>query len=100
MKTDLTNYLAKSTSYFSEGHLECWFKDKYIALSQDEIKYQLNVNHDNSLELENAENELGRKLTDKENDSVIERFVFCVLDDIEFINDSARGYWDSLEELN
>ena len=76
------DFLAVATpqkfSDMAENHLECW-KDRYYKMNKKEISFDLNVNHDDSLEIESVETDLGRKLTDSENGYVIDKFHKAVL---------------------
>ena len=65
----------------AESHIECW-KDRYWRKSKSDISFDLNVNHDNSLEIEQVETELGRELTDKENSRLITLFHSSILKNI------------------
>ncbi len=96
----LEEFLNKDSHYFSEGHLEGWFKDKYLGLTKKEVKTLLKVEHDNSLEIESAENEIGRELTDIEKKKVIKKFRKSVIKNIKFRREIAIKYWDSLDNLN
>ncbi len=62
----------------AESHIECW-KDRYFRKSKADIRFDLTVNHDNSLEIEMVETDLKRELTDKERDIVINKFHSSVL---------------------
>lgn len=100
MKKDFRKFIDKGTHYFSEGHLEVWFTEKYLGQTKDDIHYMLSSEHDDSLEIENAENELERELKDKEKSFLSTYFIGSVIENIEFSNDIAVGYWDSLDKLN
>ena len=97
---DLTDFLAKYDSYFSEGHLMSWFTSQYLGLTKTEIKYKLEREHDNTGETENAEQEIGRKLTDKEIEKLEKRFFKAVYKAIEFKRGIAIGYYDSIGNFN
>lgn len=58
----------------AESHYDAWKTryDKYRSKGQ--IKTDLYVNHDPSLEIEAAEEKLGRELTDKEQNSFLDKF--------------------------
>lgn len=57
----------------AESHIDAW-KDRYFRKSKRDIRFDLNVNHDPSLEIEAAEELLGRKLTISEYDRLIRDF--------------------------
>ena len=72
-KRDLINYIAENMEAIAESHLECW-EDRYKKHSCEDLRRDLEFNHDDSLEKESAEDQLKRKLTDDENDYLISRF--------------------------
>ncbi len=58
----------------AESHIEAW-SERYGKLSsKKEVEFVLNVNHDPSLEIEDAEERLGRELTIAENDILVKKF--------------------------
>ena len=58
----------------AQGHLESW-SDRYNNYkTKKEVEFDLNVNHDPSLEIERAEEDLKRELTTEENDKLISLF--------------------------
>ena len=58
----------------AESHIDAW-KDRYSKLSsKKDVEFDLNVNHDPSLEIESAEELLGRELTIAENDMLVRKF--------------------------
>ena len=88
--SDLKTFINNTIKDTAESHLEAWAKrySDYKRVSQ--VRFDLNVNHDNSLEIEYAEEELKRKLNDKENDFLVERFHIEVCKQCKkFIN---KGY--------
>lgn len=62
----------------AESHIECW-KDRYFRKSKKDIRFDLEVNHDISLEIEIVEQDLGRELTDKERRTVESKFINAVV---------------------
>lgn len=62
----------------AESHIEGW-SSRYEDKSKEEVEYDLNVNHDDILEIEIIEEELGRELNDEERDIVSEKFIEEVL---------------------
>ena len=75
LKTLLTDtYLSE----MAESHIECW-KDRYFRKSKKDIRFDLEVNHDISLEIEIVEQDLGRELTDKERRTVESKFINAVV---------------------
>jgi hypothetical protein len=99
-KRKFNEYISKDDSWFSEGHLQGWFMGQYHGKSRSEIKFNLEVNHDNSLEIENCTEEIGRELTDNEEIRLLKRFYKAIYNNIEFRNGIAIGYYDSLNNLN
>lgn len=65
IKKDLKEFLKNNLYGMAESHLDCW-KDRYFGYTKARLEFDLSINHDDSLEIENAENELNRKLTDNE----------------------------------
>jgi hypothetical protein len=95
MSDDFKAFLGKDDSYFSEGHLMGWFNEQYRSKTLDEVRYNLNVNHDVSSEWDNAENELGRELNEVEKEALTERFNEAVLNSLVTKNDVVIGFTDS-----
>lgn len=93
-------FIKKDDHYFSEGHLSCWFSKMYKGKDKAEVKFQLETQHDNSLEIENCENEIERKLTDKEIAKLENKFYKAVYKAIEWKRGIAVGWYDSLNKLN
>jgi len=71
---DLKLYTDKEINNMAESHIECW-KDRYYRKSKSDIRYDLIVNHDNSLEVERVEEDLKRKLNDDEINFLNEKFI-------------------------
>lgn len=95
LETLLTNDYKEG---MAESHHMSWFS-RHIGQSKEEIIFDLKVNHDDSLEIENTENELERKLTDFEIDYLIEVFHNSIIDNTEFINNTVVGWWDTCGDL-
>lgn len=72
-KNDFTKFIKNNMKGMVEIHLEAWEK-RYFNYDPSELEYDLSVNHDPSLEVEYAENELKRKLSNKEYDYLIFKF--------------------------
>ena len=71
----------------SESHLEGWAEryGKYKKVS--DVRFDLNVNHDPSLEIEKIEELLGRKLNTQESDYLVEIFnMFVVKNCKKYLN--------------
>ena len=83
-KKVLTNNLLNG---MSESHLEGWAEryGKYKKVS--DVRIDLNVNHDPSLEIEKIEELLGRELNTQESDYLVEIFnMFVVKNCKKYIN--------------
>lgn len=72
----------------AESHLEAWKEryDKYRTKAQ--ARFDLNVNHDISLEIESAEEDLERKLNSVEYADLESRFNIKV---VKMFNPNRRG---------
>lgn len=74
---DLKKYVADEINTMAESHIECW-KDRYFRKSKKDIRFDLIMNHDNSLEVETTEEDLKRKLTDGETNFLNRKFIMEV----------------------
>jgi len=57
----------------AESHLDVW-KERYCTKTKKQARFDLDMNHDPSCEIEDAEEELKRKLTDEEYNYLVEAF--------------------------
>lgn len=73
IKKDLKEFLQNNLYGMAESHLECW-KDRYFGYTKQRLEFDLNVNHDDSLEIEYTEDQLNRELADNETDYLIRQF--------------------------
>ncbi len=73
IKKDLKNYLRNNLEGMAESHLDAW-KDRYFGYTKKRLAWDLELNHDDSLEIENAEETLKRKLSDNETGYLIRQF--------------------------
>ena len=74
LKTDFKELLASDlVSNLAENHVECW-KERYAGKSKAQMTFDLDMNHDDSLEIENAEEALKRKLSDNEIKTFVNKF--------------------------
>jgi hypothetical protein len=62
-----------------DSHIEAWSERYSSYTSKKEVEFDLNVNYDPSIEIENSEEELGRKLTNEENDMLVKKFNKAVI---------------------
>lgn len=60
-KEKFLNYIKQNISGITESHLDCWFNERYQLKNKDSIEFDLNVNHDDNLEIENLEIEFLEK---------------------------------------
>jgi len=83
-KKVLTNDLLNG---MSESHLEGW-SERYAEYKKvSDVRIDLNVNHDPSIEIEKIEELLGRKLNTQESDYLVEIFnMFVVKNCKKYIN--------------
>lgn len=70
---DLQAYIDKYIESVAESHLEAW-KERYFGYTKERLEYDLSVNHDDSLEIESAEYELKRELTEDEKTYLTQKF--------------------------
>lgn len=71
---DLRKHIENEIKYSAKHHLESWAKRYAGYKTVSSVRFDLKMNHDNSLEFEHAEESLGRKLNDKERELLTERF--------------------------
>lgn len=76
---DLQSIIDEHMVGLAEIHIECW-EDRYSRKTAEDIRYDLNVNYDCSLELEFFEDKLGRELTSQEEQIITSKFVDAVID--------------------
>lgn len=99
-KRKFNDFLKQDDEYFSEGHLQAWFAKMYRGKDRAEVKFQLESQHDNSLEIENCEAEIGRSLTGKEMATLAKRFYKSVYKAIEWKRGIAVAWIDSIGNVN
>lgn len=73
IKKDLKDFLYKNLTQMAEIHLDSW-KERYFGYSKSRLAFDLEINHDDSLEIEYARIQLQRKLQDYEIDYLIKQF--------------------------
>jgi len=91
-------YLDKNLEGMVESHLMVWFATQYLGKSKDIIKLHIKT-HDDSLEIEEVQEELKRELSSNEEAYLIDRFHNAVIEAMEYNNNIAIGFWDTLEQL-
>ena len=65
IKKDLKEFMDANLYGMAESHLECW-KERYFGYTKSRLEFDLEINHDDSCDIEYAENELKRELSDNE----------------------------------
>lgn len=73
IKQDLKNYLNGNLEDMAESHLDAW-KERYFGYTKRKLAFDLEINHDDSLEIENTEWHLQRQLSDGEKEYLIRQF--------------------------
>lgn len=78
---DLVAVLKEYIDCMVDSHLDAWIK-RYERRSEEEVAYDLNVNHDPSNQLDFIEEKVGRELADDEQGIVESYFNESVLDEL------------------
>jgi len=99
-KRKFNEYLNQDSHYFSESHLHGWFKTEYHGKTKKDIIYKLKESHDNSLEIEDCEIEIGRDITEEEAAKLLKKFYKSVIENIDFKRGVAIGFYDSRNMFN
>jgi len=73
-KKDFSNYIKENLHDIVESHLDCW-NDRYKKYKCKDLKTDLDINHDFSLEIEGIEDELKREISEFEEDLLIKKFI-------------------------
>ena len=74
ISADFKSLLTKEyISNMAECHREAW-QDRMKSQTKAQVKFDLDMNHDDSLEIERAEEDLKRELTDDERKQLINKF--------------------------
>ncbi len=80
IRSEVINFMAENQRSMAENHLECW-RSRYEEYdSIEDVEWDLDVNHDPSLELEWVEDQLAIELTADEATYVEETFNQAVID--------------------
>ena len=98
MMEDIEFYLNENLEGMVESHLMVWFWSEYHGKLKEDVIAHMKT-HDDSLEIESAEEELKRELLIEEESFLIKEFKEGVVDCIEFVNSVAIGFWNTLDEL-
>ncbi len=101
LNKDLQDYLTESSlNGMAESHLSAWMS-RYYGMNKEDIEFDLNVNHDDSLEIEYTEEMLSRKLNGEEIDFMVDKFHDAIIDNINFLSGGgANGWWDTCGAFN
>lgn len=70
---DLKEFLKEKISGMAESHIE-GYNSRYEGYKRNDLKYDLSVNHDPSIEIEYTQEKLNRKLNSEEYDYVVTQF--------------------------
>lgn len=99
-KRKFDKFLQQDDCYFSEGHLSGWFAKMYRGKDRADVKFQLESQHDNTLEIENCESEIERPLTETETNKLLNKFYKAVYNAIEWKRGIAVAWVDSIGNVN
>ena len=80
-RENVIEYIDNNIKGLAESHVEGW-KERYFGKTKDDIIFDLDVNHDISLEVEDVEYGTSTKLNDEEYEYLCEVFKEAVLDEI------------------
>jgi hypothetical protein len=94
----IKKYLDENLDGMVESHLMAWFTKEYLGKSKNCIEFHMGT-HDDSLEIEGAEGVLKRELNADEESYLIDIFHEAVINNMEFNNNIAVGFWNTLEQL-
>jgi len=73
-KANLIKYINDNIKHMAEGHIEVWV-DRYREYkTKKQLRFDLFINHDPSLEIERVEADLKIILTDKERNLLVDKF--------------------------
>jgi len=97
VRDSVMKYCEENKEGISESHLMGWFDKMYKSRSKEYIRTKLEIEHDWSIELENAEEELG-EMNDSEKEYLISVAVSEILSNLKFSGASAwrdtTGEWN------
>lgn len=95
VRQEVKDYLSENILGIVESHLECWFKEKYVSRSADEIRSMIENEHDNSLLYEEIEENLGNVEEDEE-EYALDLFLETLISRINF--SGASSWRDTCDE--
>ena len=87
LKADLKKFVSDKLESYVCGHIEAWV-GHYCGMSKQEAVYELDVNYDWRSEFLSIEDELGRELTDNE-----ENYIFN-----KYLKLFEKNYYESMQE--
>ena len=95
IRQEVKEYMNENKNKMAFSHLECWFTKKYQGESKSRCLELVKKEHDNSLEIEEVEEETGLKLTDREKKYVINQFAKGIIESIDF--GGASIFYDEID---
>lgn len=99
-KRKFNTFLTQDSHTFSEGHLSGWFMSQYHGKTRREVRELLEISHDNSLEIEYCEAEIGRGITPSEEKRLLNKFYKSVYSNIIWVRGVAIAWVDSIGNIN
>ena len=97
MRKKVIEFMEDRKNGMAESHLSGWFSDRYVGKDRDDIEFDLQCNHDNSLLIEELEEEF-KDITQEEIEFCIDEFIEEVLNCINF--GGASSWIDTLGNNN
>lgn len=80
-REEVGNYIEKNMKRMVDNHLDVWY-GRYRGKTREEVKFDLAVNHDPSLEIEKCEENIP-DVTNEEVDYIIDRFNEAVVEELK-----------------
>lgn len=87
IKADLKQFVDDKLEGYVTSHIEAWC-GHYVGMSKKQAVYELDVNYDWRSEFSSIENDLGRELTEKE-----ENYIFN-----KYLKLFEKNYYESMQE--
>lgn len=103
IRQEVKEYMNENKNKMAFSHLECWFTEKYQGESKSRCLELVKKEHDNSLEIEEVEEETGLELTDREKKYVVNKFAEAIIGQLYFkgasliIDECGREFKKSIE---
>jgi hypothetical protein len=89
IKADLKQFVNDKLESYVTSHIEAWY-GHYVGMSKQEASYELDVNYDWRSEFENISDDLGRKLTENEENYIFKKYL--KLFEQNFYESMQEGY--------